>query len=145
MLGGRNSQPAIQEWQADSVYIAKKCCSLTRGRTDKWLAAKAVSYTVVSYFFGVCVHVLHKWSWYVLQTGDDFVLFHLKLSLNELTKVTERIEIGLKIQKYLLLLRSLFIWRWWIPLKLCWLLSRKGTLFVNIWPSWNLYLTVGKW
>lgn len=64
MLGGRNSQPAVQEWQADSVYAAKKCHGLTRGRTDESLAARAVSYNVVS-LLCVCVfaHVLHdKWS-----------------------------------------------------------------------------------
>lgn len=65
VLGGRNSQPAVQEWQADSVYAAEKCHSLTRGRTDESLAAKAVSYTVVSFFLCVCVfaHMLHdNWS-----------------------------------------------------------------------------------
>lgn len=64
MLGGRKSQPAVQEWQADSVYAAKRCHRLSRGRTDESLAARAVSYTVVS-LFRVCVfaHVLHdKWS-----------------------------------------------------------------------------------
>lgn len=55
MLGGRNSQPAVQEWQADSVYAAKKCHSLTRGRTDESLAARAVGYTVVSLFLCVCL------------------------------------------------------------------------------------------
>lgn len=63
MLGGRNSQPAVQEWQADSVYAAKKCHSLTRGRTDESVAARAVGYSGEPFFMCVFAHVLRdKWS-----------------------------------------------------------------------------------